>query len=132
MLTRDPKNCILEVTSFRPDVIEKSQLYPTQDPFPDREPYGRDELLHRRHSSYTASRPIRGSHMELSPTGRSTIPSGERASIMDWISTAGDRFSSSSRGELNHSGESRANGQNSVAIDRIRVGLDVRTTVCLF
>ena len=68
--------------------------------------------------------------MELSPTGRSTIPSGERASLMDWISTADGRLLSSPRRGLG-GGDLRSTNQNSVDIERIRLGLDVRTTVCV-
>lgn len=105
-------------------------MYLATDPFPKKEPYCHNES-YRRHNPWSLSRPTRSSYMELSPTGRSTIPSGERASIMDWISTAGDKFSSSPHGELNRYTDLRGINQNSVDIDRIRLGLDVRTTVCV-
>lgn len=69
--------------------------------------------------------------MELSPTGRSTIPSGERASLMDWISASEDGSLSSSGRELSRYTDLRPGNQNAVDIERIRLGLDVRTTVCI-
>lgn len=124
-------NCILEVTLFRPDMACPRRMYPSQTPLPENEAHSRTEPLYRRRvDSSPPSRPARSSYMELSPTGRSMIPSGERASIMNWISMAGNRFSSSSRGELDHYSDLGANNQNSVDVERVRLGLDVRTTVC--
>lgn len=99
-------------------------------PSPKKESYSRNETSYRKHSPWALSRPIRSPYMELSPTGRSTIPSGERASLMDWISTSDDRFMSSPRRELSRYADLRSNNQNSVDTERIRLGLDVRTTVC--
>lgn len=69
--------------------------------------------------------------MELSPTGRSTVPSGEHAGLMDWMSRAGERILPSPRREISRYPDLRSNNQNAVDIERIRLGLDVRTTVCV-
>lgn len=67
--------------------------------------------------------------MELSPTGRSTVPPGEHTSLMNWMSRAGERVMPSPRRDLNRYPDPRMGSQNSVDIERIRLGLDVRTTV---
>lgn len=67
--------------------------------------------------------------MELSPTGRSTVPPGEHASLIDWMSKAGERIFPSPRRELSRYPDLRMGSQNAVDIERIRLGLDVRTTV---
>ncbi|TQB69931.1 hypothetical protein MPDQ_001121 [Monascus purpureus] len=119
-------NCLLEVTLFRPDIDDKPQAKFTGCS-PGKEIYSRNETPYRKHYSWTSSRPIRSPYMELSPTGRSTIPSGERATLMDWMSTADNRLLSSPH----HYADLRSNNQNSVDIERIRLGLDVRTTIML-
>jgi hypothetical protein len=69
--------------------------------------------------------------MELSPTGRSTVPSGEHAGLMDWMSRAGEKNLNSPRREISRYPDARVISQNAVDIERIRLGLDVRTTVCM-
>lgn len=66
--------------------------------------------------------------VELSPTGRSTIPRSAQQEIANWLlmsqgSTTGRMHDSSRYGDY------RSMNQNYVDIDRIREGLDVRTTV---
>ena len=64
--------------------------------------------------------------MELSPTGRSAVPVGEHAAIVDWMSRPSDGSAPSPRcGRFSD----RFHSQNTVDIERIRLGLDVRTTV---
>lgn len=67
--------------------------------------------------------------MELSPTGRSTVPPGEHAGLMDWMSRAGEGVLLSPRRDIGRFPELRVSNQNAVDIERIRLGLDVRTTV---
>jgi len=69
--------------------------------------------------------------MELSPTGRSTVPQGEHADLMDWMSRAGENVLPSPHRELGRYSDSRPGNQNAVDVERIRLGLDVRTTVCV-
>lgn len=66
----------------------------------------------------------------LSPTGRSTVPMEEISELMDLFSPTQKRMS------LEHDVSQFADQrlkhpQNVVDNDRIRLGLDVRTTVCL-
>lgn len=67
--------------------------------------------------------------MELSPTGRSTVPPGEHADLMDWMSRAGENIMPSPRREISQYSDLRVSNQNAVDTERIRLGLDVRTTV---
>lgn len=67
--------------------------------------------------------------MELSPTGRSTVPPGEHADLMDWMSRAGESIMPSPRREMSQYSDLRVSNQNAVDTERIRLGLDVRTTV---
>ncbi|KAF7587461.1 hypothetical protein BBP40_007206 [Aspergillus hancockii] len=61
---------------------------------------------------------------------RSTVPPGEHTGLMDWMSRAGERISSPRR-DIGRFSELRVNNQNAVEIERIRLGLDVRTTIML-
>lgn len=88
----------------------------------------RYEASYPKNASLTPSRPGRKPYMELSPTGRSTVPSGEHAELLDWMSRAGERIPASSR-EAGRYADIRSNNQNAVDTERIRLGLDVRTTV---
>jgi hypothetical protein len=67
--------------------------------------------------------------MELSPTGRSTIPTGEHAGLMDWMTRAGENIIRSPQREATRYPDLRLSNQNAVDAERIRLGLDVRTTV---
>lgn len=67
-------------------------------------------------------------YFELSPTGRSTIPIGDSP----WTPMFDDRIGFRSRPESGRYHDPRSVSQNYVDIDRIRCGLDVRTTVCFF
>lgn len=68
-------------------------------------------------------------HLELSPTGRSTIPRGERAGLMDWMLSSTSRPVLPPHQEYNRFTDTRFKSQNFVDVERIRRGLDVRTTV---
>ena len=96
---------------------------------PSREEFSPHETSFNKNASWASNRPSRASYMELSPTGRSTVPPGEHASLMDWMSKAGERILPSPRRELGRYPDLRMGSQNAVDIERIRLGLDVRTTV---
>lgn len=66
--------------------------------------------------------------MELSPTGRSTIPIGDPA-VMTWNQKSEDGYGFRTRNGSGRHQESRHANQNYVDIERIRCGVDVRTTV---
>ncbi|PGH27933.1 hypothetical protein AJ80_00483 [Polytolypa hystricis UAMH7299] len=77
----------------------------------------------------TASSPLDSPRLELSITGRSTVPVGERDTLMPWSPRFDDGFGSRQRPERYL--DARSNSQNYVDIERIRCGLDVRTTIML-
>ncbi|KAL4898458.1 RNA recognition motif 2-domain-containing protein [Aspergillus ambiguus] len=121
---------VLEVSEFKPDVNDK--LFP---PHATASPVRDDGISydspHPKSASLTPSRAGHALYMELSPTGRSTVPPGEHAGLMDWMSRAGEGVSSSSRRESGRYADMRLNNQNAVDVERIRLGLDVRTTIML-
>ncbi|KAL2809025.1 RNA recognition motif 2-domain-containing protein [Aspergillus granulosus] len=107
-------NCIFEVSFFTPDV--ECKTYPSPQ----------------------SPRPAKGGascfgapYMELSPTGRSTIPPGEHSGLMDWMTKRGENIIPSSRREVPRYPGLRLGNQNAVDTERIRLGLDVRTTIML-
>ncbi|WEW61862.1 hypothetical protein PRK78_007359 [Emydomyces testavorans] len=114
--------CILEIKLYKPDLAENHRF--------DIERKDICELTatqpHGRHGSIIG-RP----YVELSPTGRSTIPIGDPAGDYTWLRKADDGFSYRSRHELGRRHETRSNNQNYVDIEKIRLGLDVRTTIML-
>ncbi|KAB8237861.1 putative meiosis protein MEI2 [Aspergillus alliaceus] len=124
------EECILEFSYFKPDVEDKTRP-PLPSPSPTRERSLRYETPCLMNASWTSSRPNRTPFMELSPTGRSTVPPGEHAGLMDWMSRAGERVLPSPRRDISRFSELRVNNQNAVDIERIRLGLDVRTTIML-
>lgn len=66
-------------------------------------------------------------YVQLSPTGRSTIPIGEH---VDWSPKHDDGLNCRPRHEFqSRYHDQRSNNQNFVDTERIRCGLDVRTTV---
>ncbi|KAE8377921.1 meiosis protein MEI2 [Aspergillus bertholletiae] len=124
------EECILEVSPFKPD-IEGKPRHPLPSPSPTRDVLFRYETPCPKNASWTSSRPSRSPFMELSPTGRSTVPPGEHAGLMDWMSRAGEEVLLSPCRDIGRFPELRANSQNAVDIERIRLGLDVRTTIML-
>lgn len=68
-------------------------------------------------------------YVELSPTGRSTIPIGDSAGDFGWLRRADGGFPYRARNEFGRRHDTRPNNQNFVDIEKIRLGLDVRTTV---
>lgn len=66
---------------------------------------------------------------ELSPTGRSIVPIDDHVATMGWMPKGDDSFNFRPRHELSRHSDPRSNNQNFVEIERIRCGVDVRTTV---
>ncbi|PYH66051.1 meiosis protein MEI2 [Aspergillus vadensis CBS 113365] len=125
-------DCILDISLFRPDIEERKCELPFTAETSSREEFPpAEEASFTKSTSWTSIRPGRASFMELSPTGRSTVPPGERASLIDWMSKAGERIFPSPRRELSRYPDLRMGSQNAVDIERIRLGLDVRTTIML-
>ncbi|KAL2830632.1 RNA recognition motif 2-domain-containing protein [Aspergillus pseudoustus] len=127
-------DCVVEVSFFKPDV--ESETYPSpQSPCSAKgggsvggscfdAPYQKDV-------PWTSPRHSCAPYMELSPTGRSTIPPGEHAGLMDWMTRAGENIIPSPRREVARYPDIRLSNQNAVDTERIRLGLDVRTTIML-
>ncbi|KAB8253957.1 meiosis protein MEI2 [Aspergillus pseudonomiae] len=124
------EECILEVSSFKPDIEDKPR-HPLPSPSPARDGLFRYETPCPKNAAWTPSRPNRSPFMELSPTGRSTVPPGEHAGLMNWMSRAGEGVLLSPRRDISRFPELRVSNQNAVDIERIRLGLDVRTTIML-
>lgn len=69
---------------------------------------------------------------EVSPTGRSKIPKGERAELADWVLSSAPRtLARVERNDRSRNKDDKFRSQNHVDLDRIRRGQDVRTTVCI-
>ncbi|KAL2381549.1 hypothetical protein RJ035_006399 [Blastomyces gilchristii] len=85
----------------------------------NKRPYSRRSMTHMHSSPYH----------ELSPTGRSIIPIDDHVATMGWMPKADDNFGFRPRHELSRHSDPRSNNQNFVDIERIRCGVDVRTTV---
>ncbi|KAL3455636.1 hypothetical protein BJX64DRAFT_281943 [Aspergillus heterothallicus] len=126
-------DCVVEVSFFKPDV--DSETYPSpQSPCSARGSGGGAscfDVACQKAAPWTSPRHSRAPCMELSPTGRSTIPHGEHAGLMDWMTRAGENFITSSRREIGRYPDLRLSNQNAVDTERIRLGLDVRTTIML-
>ncbi|KAL5332739.1 hypothetical protein BJX70DRAFT_392760 [Aspergillus crustosus] len=122
-------DCVVEVSYFRPDV--ESETYPSpQSPCSIKGSASCFDAPYQKDESWTSPRQSRAPYMELSPTGRSTIPSGEHAGLMDWMTRSGERILSPRR-EVTRYPDLRLSNQNAVDVERIRLGLDVRTTIML-
>ncbi|KAL4944743.1 hypothetical protein BDV06DRAFT_232684 [Aspergillus oleicola] len=123
-------DCVVEVSMFRPDV--GSEAYPSpQSPCSSKENVACLDASYQKDAPWNSPGNSRASYMEPSPTGRSTIPPGEHAGLMDWMTRAGERILPSPRREATRYPELRLNNQNAVDVERIRLGLDVRTTIML-
>lgn len=122
------KDCVVEVSLFRPDVESETHQSP-HSPCSMKGNVSCLDAPHQEDASWTSPQPNHAPYMELSPTGRSTIPPGEHAGLMDWMTRAGERILPSPRRELTRYPDLRLSNQNAVDIERIRLGLDVRTTV---
>lgn len=113
------KDCILEVRLYRPDVE------PSGNSSPSRETRGR--LFPS--GSFGRTSNSNSLYLELSPTGRSIVPRGEHTGLTNWPCRSEERMGFPQRHDHNRFPDPRSNGQNFVDIERIRCGLDVRTTV---
>ncbi|KAL4950564.1 hypothetical protein BDW69DRAFT_197165 [Aspergillus filifer] len=123
-------DCIVEVSLFRPDL--ESDAYPSpQSPCSSKGNVACLDASYQKDAPWHSPGHTRASYMELSPTGRSTIPPGEHAGLMDWMTRAGERILPSPRREATRYPELRLTNQNAVDVERIRLGLDVRTTIML-
>ncbi|TPX24788.1 hypothetical protein DIZ76_010231 [Coccidioides immitis] len=113
--------CILEINLYRPDVVENHYI----------------DFEHKDASDAVTKQSVgrRDSfgqpYVKLSPTGRSTIPVGDPASEFGWLRKAENNLSYRHRHEVGRRQDSRPNNQNYVDIEKIRLGLDVRTTIML-
>lgn len=125
------KDCVLEVSPFRPDIEDKPSLPLPSPASPVKSRSFHFETPYPRHVTVPYGRSSRTPCMELSPTGRSTVPQGEHAGLLDWMSRTGESFLLSPRNDLNQRSDPRPGNQNAVDVERIRLGLDVRTTVCV-
>ncbi|RAL07720.1 putative meiosis protein MEI2 [Aspergillus homomorphus CBS 101889] len=124
-------DCIIEIKQFKPDVEQRACRLISASPNPAKERLAGTETHFNPNASWAATQSCRTPYMELSPTGRSTVPPGEHTSLMSWMSRAGERVIPSLRRDLNRYPDPRMGSQNSVDIERIRLGLDVRTTIML-
>ncbi|KAH8689710.1 putative meiosis protein MEI2 [Talaromyces proteolyticus] len=76
--------------------------------------------------------PLRGRGVVLSPTGRSTVPMEDISELMDLLSPTPKSVGYDQHHDGNRFGDQRCkHPQNIVDVDRIRLGLDVRTTIML-
>ena len=125
------QDCVLEVSQFHPDVEDKPYLPLPSPTTPVKDRSFNFEAAYSRRVSLTHNRAARAPYMELSPTGRSTVPQGEHTGLIDWMSRTGESVLPSPRHDLGNYSDSRPGNQNVVDIERIRLGLDVRTTVCV-
>lgn len=117
---------MLGVSLYKPDVEEEIQRRFNTSPV---DPRVQGDMYNQALTPMTAGRRPRSPQIELSPTGRSTVTRGEHARLLDWIAQSGERLPGSTRRESSRFGDPR--NQNVVDVDRIRLGLDVRTTVCV-
>ncbi|EAA57834.1 hypothetical protein AN6494.2 [Aspergillus nidulans FGSC A4] len=123
-------DCVVEVSFFKPDV--ESEAYPSpQSPCSLKKSPSCLNASYQKDASWSSPRHSRAPYMELSPTGRSTIPPGEHAGLMDWMTRAGESILPSPRREIARCPDLRLTNQNAVDVERIRLGLDVRTTIML-
>ncbi|DAA79513.1 TPA_exp: putative Meiosis protein MEI2 [Trichophyton benhamiae CBS 112371] len=123
--------CVIDVKYFKPDVTYHAHAHhPVEEPAPRTSPI----IMHdraipmARRRSFASPNP----YMELSPTGRSTIPIGDPA-VATWNRRSDECHNFRSRHGSGRNRNSTHNNmnQNHVDIERIRLGLDVRTTIML-
>ncbi|KAL5047894.1 hypothetical protein BDW71DRAFT_196626 [Aspergillus fruticulosus] len=123
-------DCVVEVSFFKPDV--ENEAYPSPpSPCSVKKSVSCLDASFQKDTSWASPRHSRAPYMELSPTGRSTIPPGEHAGLMDWMTRAGESILPSPRREITRCPDLRLTNQNAVDVERIRLGLDVRTTIML-
>ncbi|KAM5439648.1 hypothetical protein MferCBS31731_004404 [Microsporum ferrugineum] len=124
-------DCIVDIKYFKPDVVHHAHAHhPTEEPITRTSPIAMNDCgisMARRRSFGSPNH-----YMELSPTGRSTIPVGDPA-VATWNrrSEEGHNFRSRHGSGRNRHNTHNNMNQNHVDIERIRLGLDVRTTIML-
>lgn len=122
------QDCVLDVKYHKPDIVNNHAHHSTmEEKEPCAVPSTPGRTIMRRSSSVVAN----SQYMELSPTGRSTIPIGD-PSVMTWTHKGDDGYGFRQRNGMGRHHDSRASNQNYVDIERIRCGVDVRTTVSIF
>jgi hypothetical protein len=122
-----PKDCILEIKLNNPDMEDApGDFFHAPCSSKAASPRGHSRNI----TSGSSGRD--GPHLGLSPTGRSTIPRGERTGLMDWMLSSTSRPVFTPHQEYNRFPDTRFKTQNFVDVERIRRGLDVRTTVSTF
>lgn len=114
-------DCILDITLFKPDVTEDRPFNVLPSLSPVKDGGSRYGTSYHRSSPSAPTRPFRTPYMELSPTGRSIVPSGEHVGLMDWMSRAGEKNLHSPRREISRYPDARVISQNAVDIERIRL-----------
>lgn len=114
-------DCILDITLFKPDVTEDRPFNVLPSLSPVKDGGSRNGTSYHRSSPSAPTRPFRTPYMELSPTGRSIVPSGEHVGLMDWMSRAGEKNLHSPRREISRYPDARVISQNAVDIERIRL-----------
>lgn len=115
------QNLELEAKHVRPDVESTSGSLLQQ--FMNT----RDNVLPKKNSPYQIGGCARDHSYVLSPTGRSTVPVDDISDIMGILSPVQKMSSLDSLPQ--HSDQRTKHPQNVVDVNRIRKGLDVRTTV---
>ncbi|KAJ9272213.1 hypothetical protein DTO212C5_1718 [Paecilomyces variotii] len=125
-------SCLLEVKFYKPDVNDGSSRNAVATPMRQISPLRGNAGNHLYPSSTMGSlgRVPHSPYFELSPTGRSTVPRGERAGLMEWTRFE-ERNVYPPRAEISRYSDPRSTNQNFVDVERIRCGLDVRTTIML-
>ncbi|PGG98555.1 hypothetical protein GX51_06751 [Blastomyces parvus] len=122
--------CVLELKLHKPDMVEPQT--PRHGPFESRDVFPSSDMSNKRLYSRRSMTQISSSpYHELSPTGRSIIPIDDHVSAMGWMPKPDDSFGFRPRHELSRHSDPRSNNQNFVDIERIRCGVDVRTTIML-
>ncbi|KAF3483589.1 putative Meiosis protein MEI2 [Arthroderma uncinatum] len=123
--------CTIDVRYYKPDVVHHAHAHhPSEEPATRTSPTLINSRSMARRESFVSPNP----YMELSPTGRSTIPVGDPA-VATWnrrSDEAHNNFRSRhGSGRNRHNAHNNNMNQNHVDIERIRMGLDVRTTIML-
>ncbi|OAX79451.1 hypothetical protein ACJ72_06232 [Emergomyces africanus] len=123
--------CVLELKPYKPDMAAPQT--PRHGSFESKDFFPSSDLSHRRpYSRRSMTQMSPSPYHELSPTGRSIVPIDDHMSSTGWMPTKGDdNFGFRPRHELSRHSDPRSNNQNFVEIERIRCGLDVRTTIML-
>ncbi|KAI1947590.1 hypothetical protein LOZ12_003021 [Ophidiomyces ophidiicola] len=110
---------VLDIKLYRPDATEIPYEYKKRSDAFAKQAFG------------SHSNAIGHSCIELSPTGRSTIPMGDPAGDLTWFCKSDDPYSYLPRPDFGRRNDNRINNQNYVDIEKVRLGLDVRTTIML-